>query len=1230
MKKKVILTLATFLALVLSSCGESAKSSFVDESSKPIDVTSSEPSADPRSESSVSPSSENPNSSSSSVSSSNEQPSSSSETPSSSEISSSSEASSSSEGPKTDWTAEEKGLMRTLLHGIELPFVDMPVRLQSDGARIFINSYDNMAPGFLSSYANQFTYDSGWEGGDISGEMGYSNGVAFSFIKQVFENGNKYYVSVFFCGTEYNGSTDEVSYTPTGKFALEAMDPYLYSYPAQKVSGMLQDRYGSSILPPEFTAEYYYIDDDGSDYWVNGYNESNIEDSYKAAVEATHNFTIEDTRDASGYYIAHPSDGKYNLRFQYIESDKTMCIFISEQKGWNASAITAFFAKYNVTPYEVPAINNQNIGFSTEETGTLGYETLNINVTKVTTSMVQAYVDALKALGYELLDDQVIDTEYQWYTQAEILTDAGVYKISLTYAPKASPKALTISLSLHLDTSRVKSWPATEVATVAAATNDTVPAFTGTNRGFFFNESEGAVYVYVETGTENTAKDAYIQTLTGAYYVTNGTYEGYPRYASKNHEINVIVGCDPNKYPGMISILVQPIRVVAWPTDTIATKLGEQDICLDALPSLAVDASAIDIAENGDDYDVRVACKVGSADLDAAYDSYDDTLENNQFTYDNNSHLWTSPSGEYTIKLDDNGGDTLYIKVTAKYGVWPGLYIDVILSDWGITNDVIPEVTSSQSVPKARDITLEPVIDGESIYYKVTCKYLTSDGANLANNAYKDVLSGLGYSLQYHATGYAYRITSNEELAVRINTFSDSETGYSYFYIMFYPYVPSNGYEEVMEALQASLPDPLVAPNLEISDAKQYTSETYYYQGYSNIGTRIYVTFPEGTNVAGKLAELKESLEVQGYTFSKMRDYGGYLKILEGQLNAVFVKPYVTGNRICIEVHREDVSLTGYGIYILEYSESGSIWSYDYKVAYYDDDLGKYTFSEQITLEKDRYISAYDFNNEVAFNVEIDDRSFGGEVDEYLEYDDEKEEYRVLQDFTAYFYLNIEYGNDTLFISFTEQTVAENSWDYAVIALKELLGESYVAPDFNFDEVASFETVDHDYYIDITLHYADEDTDFSDIDNQVEAAIKAAGYRDYGASFWNYAVSIVIADGGDGYITVEIGEYTVDYEGYGIAFYDYDFAEGEQVDTPAGYSAQYKLSEVEFSEGDKIVFINFDTMQELNGDIVENKGEYLQYDAENKCYIILQDFTADVYIKLRYGADSVWLGIIED
>ena len=447
---------------------------------------------------------------------------------------------------------------------------------------------------------------------------------------------------------------------------------------------------------------------------------------------------------------------------------------------------------------------------------------------------------------------------------------------------------------------------------------------------------------------------------------------------------------------------------------------------------------------------------------------------------------------------------------------------------------------------------------------------------------------------------------------------------------MFYPYVPSNGYQEVMEALQASLPDPLVAPNLEISDAKQYESETYYYQGYTNIGTRIYVTFPEGTNVSSKLAELKESLEVQGYTFSKMRDYGGYLKILEGQLNAVFVKPYVTGNRICIEVHREDVSLTGYGIYILEYSESGSIWSYDYKVAYYDDDLGKYAFSEQITLEKDRYISAYDFNNEIAFNVEIDDRSFGGEVDEYLEYDSEKEEYRVLQDFTAYFYLNIEYGNDTLFISFTEQTVAENSWDYAVIALKELLGDSYVAPNFNFDEVASFETVNHDYYIDITLHYADEDTDFSDIDNQVEAAIKDAGYRDYGASFWNYAVSIVIADGGDGYITVEFGKYTVDYEGYGIAFYDYNFAEGEQVDTPEGYSAQYKLSEVEFSEGDKIVFINFDTMQELNGDIVENKGEYLQYDAVNKCYIVLQDFRADVYIKLKYGADSVWLGIIED
>ena len=1222
MKKKVILALTTFLALVLSSCGESAKSSVVDESSKPIDVTSSEPGVNPSSNSTSAPSS--------SVSSSNEQPSSSSEAPSSSEISSSSEASSSSEGPKTDWTAEEKSFMSDVLHGVVLPFVDMPAQIESDGESIYITSYDAMEPGFLSSYASKFAYDSDWEGGDVSSEMGKPDGTVYSFIKPVFENGQKYYISVLFCGGEHDFEQDIIHYNPEGSFLLIARDPYVYSYPAQQVSAMLQKRYGSSILPPEFTAEYYYIDDDGSEYWVNGYSESNIEESYKSAVEATHNFTIKNDRDADGYYVAISSDGKYTLRFKYSESDKMMRTYMGEYKGWNAEVIAAFFAKHNVTPYAVPSIDEDGIAFSTSESNIPGYEQLDINVANVTTNMVQSYVDALEGLGYYLSAGYVNDAPEQWYTQAEVLTNEGFYRISLTYATHATPKTLTISLSLHLDTSKVKPWPAEQVATAAQASNDTVPAYTDENCGFFFNTSENTVYVYVYRGSEYMSSTIYGRALRAASYTDNGTYGIYRKYISPNQEICVLVGYDPDNETGMFTIVIQPIKVVAWPVDAIATKLGAHDISLDALPPLAVNASAIDIAENGDDYDVRVACKVGSMDLDAAYDSYDDTLENNQFTYDNNSHLWVSPSGEYTVKLDDNGSDTLYIKVTAKYGVWPSLYIDVILSDWGITKDVVPEVTSSQSVPKARDITLEPVIDGESIYYRVTCKYLTSDGASLANNAYRDVLSGLGYSLQYHALGYAYRITSNEELAVRINTFSDSETGYSYFYIMFYPYVPSNGYQEVMEALQASLPDPLVAPNLEISDAKQYESETYYYQGYSNIGTRIYVTFPEGTNVSSKLAELKESLEVQGYTFSKMRDYGGYLKILEGQWNAVFVKPYVTGNRICIEVHREDVSLTGYGIYILEYSESGSIWSYDYKVAYYDDDLGKYAFSEQITLEEGRYISAYDFNNEIAFNVEIDDRSFGGEVDEYLEYDSEKEEYRVLQDFTAYFYLNIEYGNDTLFISFTEQTVAENSWDYAVATLKELFGDSYVAPDFNFDEVASFETVDNGYYIDITLHYADEDTDFNDIDNQVEAAIKAAGYRDYGASFWNYAVSIVIADGGDGYITIEFGEYTVDYEGYGIAFYDFDFAEGEQVDTPAGYSAQYKLSEIDFMEGDKIVFINFDTMQELNGDIVENKGEYLQYDAENKCYIVLQDFRADVYIKLRYGADSVWLGIIED
>lgn len=1219
MKKKVILVLTTFLALVLSSCGGSTKSSSVDNSSKPIDATNSEPSSNSTS------------APSSSASSSSQQSSSNTSSPSSSESSSSSISSSSSEEPKTDWTAEEKNFMRTLLHGVELPFVEMPVHMESNGEYVRIKSYDAMEPGFLSSYASKFASDSSWEGGDVSSEMGQPVGTVYSFIKPAFENGQKYYISVIFCGGNHDYDTDIIDYNPEGTFLLLARDPYFYSYPTQSVSDMLSTRFGSTILPPEFAAEYYSIDDDGIDYWVNGYNESNIEESYKAAVEATHNFTVKANRDAGGFYVASSNDDKYVLRFKYIESEKIMCIVVSEYKGWSASVIAAFFAKYNVAPYAVPSIDEEGIVFSTSESSIPGYEQLDINITNVTTDMVQSYVYALQDLGYHMTDSFVDDSEIQWYSQAEILTSEGFYRISLTYATETTPKTLMISLSLHLDTSKVKDWPAEQVATAAQASNDTVPAYTDDNRGFFFNTSENTVYVYLYQGAEYMCSAYYVRALKAASYTENGTHGIYRRYISPNHEISVLVGYDSNNEPGMFKVVIQPIKVVAWPTDTIATKLGAHDISLDALPPLAVDASNIDIAENGDDYDVRIACKVGFMDLDAAYESYEATLQSNHFTYSDDSHLWTSPCGEYTVKLDDNGSDTLYIKVTAKYDVWPSLYIDTILSDWGITNDVLPELVASQSVPKARDITLEPVIDGESIYYRITCKYLTSDGASLANNAYRDVLSGLGYTMKYHALGYAYRITSNEELAVRINTFSDSETGYSYFYIMFYPYVPSNGYQEVMEALQASLPDPLVAPNLEISDAKQYESETYYYQGYTNIGTRIYVTFPEGTNVSSKLAELKESLEAQGYTFSKMRDYGGYLKILEGQLNAVFVKPYVTGNRICIEVHREDVSVTGYGIYILTYSESGSIWSYDYKVAHYDEDIKKYCFDNQIELTTNMYISGYDFNNETAFHIEIDDQSFGGNLDEYLEYDDEKDEYRVLQDFTAYFYLNIEYGNDTLFISFTEQTVGEGSWEAALQVIKGKMGEEYVVPNLNFDGVVSFVAeTDEDGAI-VQLVFDEEETSYDDIYAQVAPLFKALGYREFDGEFWNYKVSVRFYPGGEGIFELYFEESllsTYGYSNYGFLTSDLDGAEGVRTeDAPDGYSAQYKLTNVYFAAGTCFFFINFDTAQELNGDIIENKGVYLRYDAEKKCYYVYADFTADIYIKTKYGADSVWLSI---
>ena len=616
---------------------------------------------------------------------------------------------------KTDWDDSEKAMMKRVLHGYVLPFVEMDVSVdvsQSSGS-LKIQSQSRMANGFLASYAAKFTSDSAWEGGDTSSDFGVYAGNAYTFRRKVVENGKNYYIAVFFTGLDFTPGKEDAQISKDGVFYLEALDPYVYEYPATFIGQYLSTMYGSNIVPPAFTAEYYSLEEEGI---LVGYSERNIENSYKTTVETSGNFTIDPQQNAEGYYVCHPTDGKYVMYFKYDTANKLMILKVEALKGWNTAAINAIFRENNVTPFELPVINDENIQFSATAIDTAtGVPYVNISVNKVNTQMVQDFVNGLKRLGYKVAVTTVTDNEAQWFTTCNVFTSEGMFTLYITYAPQANPKNLDISFSLAPNPNAYLNWPAASIKRYLDITEDTVPAFAGTCYGYSFTITNTFAYVivHVDEGSESTARDSYIATLTtGNKFVSSGTLAGQPAFKSEDGHILVAISCDPNNYPGEIEILLQYIAVVdtPWPSDEVAAGVAglfSLNPITDTVPALDVsDASSCYVNDNyaGEKIEICIdGLAASEAEFVAAFKAAGWT-EDPYYGFDTPSGAYgalVSPNKQLAAYFDTYSNDlSIYVKsyYEQSYYTWPSQDINTVLAKWGVSRDTLPAFNNANYV----------------------------------------------------------------------------------------------------------------------------------------------------------------------------------------------------------------------------------------------------------------------------------------------------------------------------------------------------------------------------------------------------------------------------------------------------------------------------------------------------------------------------------------------------
>ena len=673
---------------------------------------------------------------------------------------------------KTDWTDTEKATMRNALHGLVLPFVEMDVSVsvsQSSGS-VKIESQENMASGFLASYKAKFDANPEWTGEDISSEYNVYPGNAFVYQRPVTENGKKYYVAVMFTGLAMNQGDTEPHISKDGRFYLEAMDPYVYEYPAAFIGEWLKASFGTNIVPPAFEAEFYSLDSEGV---LIGYNETNIENSYKATLETSGKFTIDPEKNAQGFYVVHPTDGTYIMYFMYDTTQKIMILKVDVPKGWNNAAINKIFNDNNVTPFSLGSISDPNIRFSASEQTVADATYMTISVGDIDVQGVQAYINSLKALGYKIAYPTVEVESNQYSTTVNVITNEGMFTIYVTYSTAENANFLSIWLSLTPNPYVVKDWPAASVARYLLAEHDTVPAFSGQAYGFNFSvmNTYNNVVVILDNGAESAAKDAYIATLTSAEngYTAHGTLGGQPAFLSPNSEILVAVGCDPVTFPGEINILIQNYTVVEtpWPATDVAEAVGRLfsvNPITEALPALDVsDASACYVNGTSDSEQIEIDVD----GLGSAYEAVVREFTSNGWTYDayyafdsttSTYGAYVSPQKQLAVFIDVVSGDlVIYVRAARDqyYEAWPAESLNTILAKWGVKKDTLP------SFDKSMFIMVNEVSGQQKVEVEIAV------GTTVRQTALTDycvAMERMGYHFDENRGGH---ISDNHELLVQ-------------------------------------------------------------------------------------------------------------------------------------------------------------------------------------------------------------------------------------------------------------------------------------------------------------------------------------------------------------------------------------------------------------------------------------------------------------------------------
>ena len=218
-------------------------------------------------------------------------------------------ASSASSEAKT-WAPEDAALMKEHLLGVTLPYFslyDTTVVFDEHLESILVTTEDVLGEGELAAYADAFKAE-GWNVLDVSASEDLTEGAYYYATLPVkTKDGERILEALIYTadeeGAPHNGGT----------LYVEASDPYVYDFPIAFISDIING-FGSTTLPPVFSADYYEIDATGLAVYCYTDSPTAVSD-YAALLKASSWTILEEMVD--GYYVAVSPDGRYAIYYRF-------------------------------------------------------------------------------------------------------------------------------------------------------------------------------------------------------------------------------------------------------------------------------------------------------------------------------------------------------------------------------------------------------------------------------------------------------------------------------------------------------------------------------------------------------------------------------------------------------------------------------------------------------------------------------------------------------------------------------------------------------------------------------------------------------------------------------------------------------------------------------------------------------------------------------------------------